>query len=88
MQLMFKTKGIWLAVLSIALLSCSKDPVSTTSTNNPDVQVSLLLEHDGIKVYRFYDNGTYIYYIDARGEAMWRKNLGKTTVPVEVETVK
>ena len=82
------TSKVWLLVLSITLLgSCTKDPVATSSTNNPDVQVSLLFEHDGVKVYRFYDDGSYIYYTDARGSTMWRENRGKTTKPVEVETL-
>ena len=46
-----------------------------------------MFEHDGVKVYRFYDDGSYIYYTDARGSTMWRENRGKTTKPVEVETL-
>jgi len=78
-----KTLNILLALI---LLGCANDPISTKSTNNPDVRVSLLFEHDGIKVYRFYDNGNYIYYTDARGRTTWNQSEGKSTKHMEVET--
>ena len=79
-------KSLWLA-LCLVLLGCSKDPVSSTSTNNPDVTLSLLFEHDGVKVYRFYDGGHAVYYTDARGKTAWQQSNGKTSSPKSVETV-
>jgi hypothetical protein len=52
---------IRLFALCALLLACAEDPVSTSSTNNPDVPVALLFTHDGCKVYRFMDNG-YHYF--------------------------
>jgi hypothetical protein len=75
-------------VFCLFLLGCEKDPVSKVSTNNPDVAVYLMFEHDGIKVYRFYDNGTLIYYTDARGKTEWKHSDGKASSHLSgVETV-
>lgn len=71
----------------LTLLGCVSDPVSRSSTNNPEVSVSLLFEHDGVKVYRFFDDGHYVYYTDTSGKTMWQQNRGKTMKPVGVETV-
>jgi len=79
-------KTIWV-LLCLFLLGCAKDPVSNSSTNNPNVTVSLLFEYEGVKVYRFYDSGNWIYYTDARGKTEWQQNHGKTSFPVSVETV-
>lgn len=78
------TRSIWLACL---VLGCAKDPVSKSSTNNSNISIDLLFEHDGVKVYRFFDNGHYIYYTDARGKTEWVQKEGKTSRIVEVETV-
>jgi len=32
--------------------------------------VDYLFEHDGCKVYRFYDRGNYVYFTNCRGEAI------------------
>lgn len=79
-------KTTWV-ILCLFLLGCEKDPVGNSKTNNPDVTVSLLFEHDGVKVYRFYDNGMPIYYTDARGKTKREQSNGKTSHSVEVETV-
>lgn len=51
------------------------NPQATVPTSNPSVDLKLLFEHDGIKVYRFYDM-EYRYYVDARGSTISTK---KTT---------
>jgi len=79
-------RSTWV-VLFLVLLGCTKDLVSSSSTNNPGVTVSLLFEHDGVKVYRFYDNGYYVYYTDARGKTAWEHSNGKTSSPRGVETI-
>jgi hypothetical protein len=79
----------FLAVLfGLVICGCASDPVSTTTTNNKDVQVSLLFEHNGVKVYRFYDNGSYVYYADARGSTMRTINSEDSSSPQVVPTVK
>lgn len=48
----------------IGVTSCfSSRPLRVTqSENNATYNVSYLFEHDGCKVYRFYDNGNYVYF--------------------------
>ena len=40
------------------------------SQNNNTYEVDYLFEHDGCKVYRFYDKGNYVYFTNCRGEAI------------------
>lgn len=85
------TKITTLAVLTLALVACGKDPVSTSSTDNPNVAVALMFEHEGCKVYRFKDAGEYIYYSNCRGSttAFHTESCGKNcskTVPTQVTT--
>ncbi len=77
-----------LCLVSLLLAGCGRAPVSTSRTNNPEVPVDLLFEHDGVKVYRFYDNGHTVYYTDARGATAWEQSQGKTSFPVRVETAR
>jgi hypothetical protein len=83
---------ITLILAALALAGCSKDPVSTARTNNADVPVSLLFEHNGIKVYRFNDAGRHVYYTDARGATQWSETHtnGKSSYTTHhgVETVR
>jgi hypothetical protein len=88
-----KTSAI-LAGSCIALLSlsaCLKAPESTYKTSNQEIKVELLFEHDGVKVYRFYDGRT-IYYTDARGKTSWSEthSNGKSSsiITHDVETVR
>ena len=40
------------------------------SENNKTYEVEYLFEHDGCKVYRFYDLGNYVYFTNCNGEAI------------------
>jgi phosphoglycerate-specific signal transduction histidine kinase len=42
--------------------------------NNPTYNVDYLFEHDGCKVYRFYDRGNYVYFTNCRGDVTSVKN--------------
>ena len=46
---------------------------SGKSENNRTYEVSYLFEHDGIKVYRFFDMGNYVYFT-TRGDVTSIKN--------------
>ena len=54
--------------------------ISAEVTDNKEVVVELVLTHDGVKVYRFWDGWRYIYYTDARGTTRWEEVIpqGKT----------
>lgn len=50
-------------VVVLLLGSCSAIPISTSEPlNNNTYSVDYLFEHDGCKVYRFYDRGKYVYF--------------------------
>jgi len=72
---------ICLFIALITLNSCEKEGIRTSSTNNCHFQVSLLFEHEGIKVYRFYDGSRY-HYFTSKGECMSTQSFqsGKTRV--------
>lgn len=53
-----------LLFLLIGMASCfTSQPLKTShSENNSTYNISYLFEHDGCKVYRFYDRGNYVYF--------------------------
>lgn len=59
-------------VLFLSLTACSSVvqlPVYTRNpVNNDSYKVSFLFEYDGCKVYRFLDNGQYIYFTNCKGD--------------------
>ena len=40
------------------------------SENNKTYDVDYLFEHDGCRVYRFYDRGQYVYFTSCNGETI------------------
>lgn len=46
----------------LAFIEFRDQPIEKEATNNADYSVSYLFEKDGIKVYRFYDRGEYVYF--------------------------
>ena len=55
-----------LALLLVCLLTaCYKAPVATTGTDNAEIKVERLFDHDGCTVYRFSDGGTR-YFVKCR----------------------
>ena len=55
-----------------SLIGCAaigEKPLSTQPPkNNVTYKVEYLFEHDGCKVYRFRDNGNYVYFTSCKGE--------------------
>ena len=58
------TKLFSLILFCFGITGCfSGIPLQTgASANNKTYEVSYLFEHDGCKVYRFYDMGNYVYF--------------------------
>jgi hypothetical protein len=56
----------------LAFTSCiTERPLKTSLSNNNDTYiVQYLFEHEGCKVYRFYDLGHYVYFTNCRGESI------------------
>lgn len=83
-------KYITLTLLAFAFIfvsGCAKEPIQTNGTNNPNVSLSLLFEHEGYSIYRFYDAGHYHYYVVPEGIVIDDKSEGKSTRGEEIQTV-
>lgn len=62
---MKKTIPFFLLGISMLILnSCfaGRPLVNAPAENNDSYRVQYLFEHDGCKVYRFYDQGNYVYF--------------------------
>lgn len=70
-------KTIIFLALVLILSACRYESQSTEKKTN-GIEVELLFEHDGCKVYRFYDGRT-VYYTDCRGTTQSSYQSGKTT---------
>ena len=58
--------------------ACRNEPMSKERLGKDDgFEVEYLFEKDGVKVYRFYDNG-YTHYFTTMGETISVQNTGKT----------
>lgn len=78
-------------VLLMLFVGCHEDPIETRSTDNPHVPVALLFAHEGCKVYRFADGGSYHYFAKCGLEVMvtetHTENCGKNCTHEVVEEV-
>lgn len=59
-------------VSSLMLTACEKagTPLQTNGAKH-EFDVQLLFEVDGVKVYRFFDLGEYIYFTNANGKTSY-----------------
>lgn len=78
------TLKIVIAVLALALVGCSAKSVETSDTNNAEIRVDRLFDHDGCTVYRFMDFGAPRYFAkcrDGSSRTEWSESVpcGKTT---------
>lgn len=77
---------VMLIGIVVALCGCAKTPVAVDKTTNSEINVELLFEHDGCKIYRFTDHGDPVYYTKCQGQdssqASWNKTVlaGKVLV--------
>lgn len=53
---------------ALLLAACSKEPVAVQRTNNPQINVSLMVEHDGVRVWRFEDGTRTVYFTTPNGD--------------------
>lgn len=85
--------GIVAALILALTVACREPAMETRASNNPNVPVELLFEHEGVRVYRFYDGGNARYYAVARTPkptvtAEWVESCGKNCSRlVEIPTV-
>jgi hypothetical protein len=85
-------KKLRAAAAVVALLpvfmSCypTRIPVSSSGAdNNQTYKVDFLFEHEGCKVYRFYDMGKYVYFINSTGNVAAEYEVKKDSI--ETETI-
>lgn len=83
-------KKILVIIACCLLFGCNTR--DTEMTNNEvvlDKGVKLLFEYDGIKVYRFCDNGRYVYFTKDAGKIEYTRTYrsGKTTYSEKVQTL-
>lgn len=66
MKTLFKTSFL---IIGLTIVSCVPNmPISSSvPRNNRTYRVEYLFEHDGCKVYRFNDNGRYVYFTNCTG---------------------
>lgn len=58
---------------------------ATSATDNPTYVVKQLFEHDGCKMNRFVDSGSFVYYSDCTGSTQSNSGKhGKTNVTTTV----
>lgn len=70
--------AILLSILTILLLSsCKGDNINSERLG--DFEIELLFVKDGCEVYRFKDNGRYIYWSKCSGRIEYTYNSNKTT---------
>lgn len=69
---------LFMAVLLLPVLSCytGRPIVTETPVNNQTYTVDYLFEHDGCKVYRFYDGRakSYVYFTNCNGDVTSIRN--------------
>jgi len=58
-----------LAITGLCVSCYVQQPLSVEqAANNKTYDVEYLFEHDGCKVYRFKDNGDYVYFTNVRSD--------------------
>ncbi|MBK9735850.1 MAG: DUF4884 domain-containing protein [Saprospiraceae bacterium] len=61
------------------IYSCYRKPIYTVSTeNNKEYEVSYLFEHEGCKVYRFFDGQNPVYFTNCDGNVTYKSDSLRT----------
>lgn len=58
---MRKYLAIAATLAALALSACGKDAIEASVTNNPEIDVQRLFDHEGCTVYRFFDSRPHYY---------------------------
>lgn len=79
---------LWLILASIVSCTSNKPLVRSKAQNNDTYKVDYLFEHDGCKVYRFMDNGDYVYFTNCNGDVTsFSSDSTRTRIYNKVRTV-
>lgn len=61
---------------AILFTGCLNEGQERQKTSNQEIEVTLLFEKDGCKVYRFVDGGKSVYWTDCRGKVEYASKKG------------
>ena len=79
---MKKTLAIWIVFITLGAIvfgACTNEPMSKERLGKDDgFEVEHLFDKDGVKVYRFLDNGHY-HYFTTKGETISVQRVDKNT---------
>ena len=76
---------LFLLVVSSGCFVAQPVPVrQDLADNNKDYKVDYLFEHEGCKVYRFYDRGNYVYFTNCNGEAIMKTDSTEVRNSIKV----
>ncbi len=84
MKSVIKTSVFVFFALSLHSCLIGRPITSSAPKNNKTYQVDYLFEHDGCKVYRFHDDGRYVYFTNCTGEVSSYQNDSTRTPVVNV----
>ena len=77
-----------IALCAAMLAGCARGPVATAATDNAQIKVERLFDHDGCTVYRFWDSGPryFVKCRDGSARTEWSENYpcGKSMCRREV----
>ena len=78
---------VTIILVTAIAVSCSvRRPIITErASNNNTYSVSYLFEYDGCKVYRFFDDGKFVYFTNCNGNTSTAQN-DSTDVRIQVFT--
>lgn len=73
-----------IVMLSFSSCNSNKPLIRTQAQNNTTYEVAYLFEHDGCKVYRFTDDGRYVYFTNCTGDVT---AIGNDSIETKIQTV-
>lgn len=80
-------KRLILVFLTLLFISCAKEGTYVPSENaKADFNIEFLFECDGVKIYRFYDEGRARYFATGNGrmtDSKYTRSSGKSRVIVD-----
>jgi len=84
-------KYICIVCIIISFYSCKKTELKNSQEliTNGSFQLEFLFEQNGCKMYRFEDNGRFIYWTDCQGKIQsdYERNNGKHRKYYKEETI-
>ena len=71
---------------SLLLTACRAEPTEVAQTNNSEIKLELLFEHEGHKMYRFYDGQRAVYWSTAPGRTYYEIKNKNSNIKVDAIT--